>query len=372
MSTPPAPLPVREAVAAAAASLQRLGSPTGRLDADLLLASVLGVDRMGLIRDADRPLSDAERDAFRALIRRRMAGEPIAYILGNAGFWDIELAVDARVLIPRPDTERVVELALQHTARFEDADWRIVDVGTGSGALALALANALPRARVLAIDISADALEVARDNATRLGLRDRVKFVRGDLLEPLAARPQSVDIIVANPPYVADNDPDLAADVAKFEPAVALYGGGSDGLDVVRRLLPAAARALAPGGLLLVEHGARQGAAVRAIAAQHFADPTTERDLARHDRVLVARAPGVCAIAERAARPVERTEAADADAATEPLANAAATFPASAPPFGHPSAVGAEPGPDLDDLSPQPDEAAAAVPPLPVVDLRDL
>lgn len=293
---------VRTLIKSTADWLSKRGHESGRLDAELLLGHVLELDRTGLYMHADRPVTDAERDAFRGLVQRRAEGEPVAYLTGVRGFWSLDLQVDARVLVPRPETEHVVELALRYTKQFAPRAWRIVDVGTGSGAIALALATELPQATVLATDISADALEVARENAERLGLRERVKFVQADLLEPLASRPGSVDLIVSNPPYVAEDDPALESDVRRYEPGVALFAPEA-GLGTIRRLLPQAARALGPGGAFLMEFGSAQGNALRQLGREHFASAYVSKDYAGHDRVLVALSHGDA--------PWERAEAAE-------------------------------------------------------------
>jgi release factor glutamine methyltransferase len=195
----------------------------------VLLAAAMGVDRAALISDPGRGIEPAAARAFQEFARRRVQREPVAYILGVKGFRRLELAVDPRVLIPRPETEHVVEAALELPRGA-----RVVDVGTGSGAIALALADERPDLRVVGTDVSADALAVARANAARLGLP--VEFLQGDLLDPV---PGEIDAVVANPPYVEVGST-LAPEIARHEPAVALYGG-EDGLDVYRRLAPAAA-----------------------------------------------------------------------------------------------------------------------------------
>ncbi|MCB9508017.1 MAG: peptide chain release factor N(5)-glutamine methyltransferase [Myxococcales bacterium] len=293
---------VKSLIESAADVLQRAGSHSPRLDAERMLADQLGCQRLDLYRDAERPVSEVERDAFRERVRRRRVGEPVAYITGVAGFWTLDLGVDPRVLVPRPETERLVEIALEHTKAYVPSPWRVVDVGTGSGALALALASELPDALVLAIDVSPDALDVARSNAERCGLAGRVRFVCGSVLAPLVTRPGSVDIVVSNPPYVAESDPELEPNVRRFEPELALFGG-ADGLAVIRRVIAEAALALAPGGLLLVEIGHRQGAAVATIARQHFDAVEIVQDYGRLDRVLVARQRGETAYAKREPRP---------------------------------------------------------------------
>ncbi len=263
------------------------GIEAPKVDAEHLLGHVLGQNRTWLYMNANRPVDDAERERFRDLVSRRAHGEPIAYILGTVGFWEIELAIDERALVPRPETEFVVEHALAFCNRFDHEAWRMVDVGTGSGAIALALAHALPKSTVLAIDLSPDALELARTNADTLELRDRVSFVHGDLLAPLKGREAVVDVIVSNPPYIGDDDPELQAAVREHEPSMALFSG-KDGLDALRKLIPDAARALKPGGVFIAEFGARQGAAVRALAAPHFEVVEIHQDYAKLDRILVA------------------------------------------------------------------------------------
>lgn len=272
--------------------LSKHGSPSGKADAQYLLGHVLGMSKTQLYMAAQRPVDETEREAMRELVKRRVAGEPIAYILGTAGFWTLDLKVDDRVLIPRPETELLVERVLSFTRLFEHEEWRIVDVGTGSGALALALASELPSATILAIDISADALEVARENADDAGLRDRVKFAQGDVMAPLGGRDSVIDIVVSNPPYVADNDPDLETRVREFEPSAALFAA-ANGMAIIERLTRQASSALCPGGLLVCEHGHRQGAATRGAAEKAgLAQIETIKDFASFDRVLVARRPG--------------------------------------------------------------------------------
>lgn len=296
--------------------LAQRGLESPRLDGELLLGHVLGLSRTQLYMYGDREVDTEQRDAFRELVRRRLRGEPIAYLLGRRGFWNLELRVDPRVLIPRPETEHVVEQVLAYTAGRKYAPWKIVDVGTGSGALALALASELPNATVVAIDASADALAVAAQNAELLGLRDRVKLVRGDLLEPIVRAGARVHIVVSNPPYVGEDDgAELEAGVRDHEPHMALFAG-RDGLALIKRLLPQTAAVLEPGGLFVCEHGTAQGEAVRALAAPHFASVRTERDLAGHDRLLRAQAAGSLAL------PLDPAPGAEAPAIAEPEAPA--------------------------------------------------
>jgi release factor glutamine methyltransferase len=272
--------------------LQSRGSRSSRLDADLLLCQVLGLSRTQLYMDLMRPLTTAEVDGYRALVKRRAKLEPIAYIAGTKGFWKHDFAVDKRVLIPRPETERIVEEAAKALAARKEEPLRIVDVGTGSGCIACSLAAEFPQATVVAIDASADALEVAAANATTLGLRDRVKLVRGDLLAPLLARGSKADLIVSNPPYIGTGERErMDEDVKLHEPELALFAG-RDGLDLIRRLVVEAAQLLEPEGYLFVEHGDLQGPATRALAeAAGLEQVATLKDYSHLDRVLVARKP---------------------------------------------------------------------------------
>jgi release factor glutamine methyltransferase len=263
--------------------------PSPRLDAELLAAHAFGLARIQLYAQFDRPLSADELGRFRELVKRRQAGEPVAYIVGRKEFWSLDLAVDRRVLIPRPDTETAVEAALALLPA--DAPVRVCDVGTGSGAIALAIKKERPQATVVAIDLSADALAVASENAQRLGLA--VEFRHGDLLAPLAAE-QGVgafDVIAANLPYVPRAEvPGLAPEV-QAEPLLAL-DGGDDGLDLVRRLAAAAAAQLRPGGALVLEIGAGQAPATRAICEQGgFVRVAAHKDLGGIERVVVAHRP---------------------------------------------------------------------------------
>lgn len=267
--------------------VQCLPDAEARREAALLLRHALGVSEAWLIAHADDQVDADRADAFRGLVARRAHGEPVAYLTGLRGFHDIELHVAPGVLIPRPETELLVELVLQRTPA--DADCNVADLGTGSGAIALAIAHARPRARVVATDASGAALDVARGNAKRLGTGN-VAFVQGDWCAALGdAR---FDVIVSNPPYIAAGDPHLREGDLRFEPAAAL-ASGPDGLDAIRTIVAGAEVHLRDGGWLLLEHGFEQGAAVRELLAAHgYGGVFTKHDLEGRDRVSGGRFPG--------------------------------------------------------------------------------
>jgi len=268
--------PVREALDSAVIALSAAGIDTPRLDAEVLLGDVLGLDRSAFVIEPERTVEGAAVRAFQGAVRRRaFEREPVAYITGVKGFRRLDLHVDARVLIPRPETETLVEAALETLPRGA----RVADVGTGSGAVALALKDERPDLDVVATDVSEEALAVARANAQRLGLD--VAFVHGDLLAGVG----EVDAVVSNPPYVEDGA-ELAPEIVRHEPALALRAG-PEGLDVLRLLVPAAAARGA--GVVAVEVGAGQAAAVEAMARDAgFARSERRADLAGVDRVVVA------------------------------------------------------------------------------------
>lgn len=255
-----------------------------RVDAEWLLLHVLQQSHGWLFAHRDDPLPPAAADAFDALVRRRMDGEPVAYLTGTRGFWSLVLEVDSAVLVPRPETELLVELALARLSA--DEPLRVADLGTGSGAIALAIAHERPRARMVAVDASVAALDLAARNARRLGLQN-VDFRPGDWCEPL--RGEHYDLVASNPPYIASGDPHLSQGDLRFEPAMAL-ASGADGLDAIRRIVRDAPAHLAPHGWLLIEHGWEQGAAVRALMQEAgLCDIATHQDLERRDRVTLGR-----------------------------------------------------------------------------------
>ena len=260
-----------------------IGSP--RLDAQLLLAEVLGKDRVYLYTHFDQPLEAEELTKYRGLIQRRLGGEPVAYLVGKKEFRSLELAVDARVLVPRPDTEATVEVVL--AALPAEGTARVVDIGTGSGAIALALKKERPELEVVAVDRSPEAAAVARGNAERLGLA--VEVVEGDLLAPVAERGPFA-VIVSNPPYIPSAEiAGLAPEVRK-EPMAAL-DGGADGLVVIRRLVKDAPALLSEHGALVMEVGAGQAPAVEALFAAdgRWEAAMVTKDLAGIERVVAAR-----------------------------------------------------------------------------------
>jgi release factor glutamine methyltransferase len=267
---------VREALDSAVVALSAAGVDTPRLDAEVLLAHVLGVDRAALLVDHELSVEGEAVRAFQNAVRRRAFDrEPVAYITGTKGFRRLELAVDPRVLIPRPETETLVEAAIELVPQGS----RVVDVGTGSGAVALALKDERPDLDVTGTDVSEDALAVARANAQRLGLD--VAFAHADLLAGVG----DFDAVVSNPPYVEDGA-ELAPEIVRHEPSLALRAG-PEGLDVLRALVPAAAAMGAE--LVAVEVGAGQAAAVEALAGEAGFGRTERRaDLAGIDRVVVA------------------------------------------------------------------------------------
>lgn len=262
------------------------GLPSPRLDAELLLSMVLGIDRIKIITDDTRPLSRDELARYKALILRRRAHEPIAYLRGEREFYGRSFNVTRDVLIPRPDTEVLVEVALRRT-RARNLFARVVDVCTGSGCVAITLAKERPTWRIGAFDLSPQALEVAKRNAQRLGGLQALFFRAGDLLAPLGEPRPVLDLITANPPYIPEAElSTLDADVRDFEPHLAL-SGGDDGFSVTRRLVPDAFARLVPGGVLATEIMAGTSTQVIELFERAgFGSIEMSRDYAGHDRVV--------------------------------------------------------------------------------------
>jgi release factor glutamine methyltransferase len=253
------------------------------LEAELLLCHVIGKPRTWLVAWPDKLLSQKEHDAFMALVRQREEGAPVAYLTGEREFWSLTLAVTPDTLIPRPETELLVETLLELYGAEESLT--LVDMGTGSGAIALAIAKEKPGWQIIATDLSEAALAVARGNAERHGIAN-VRFLQGDWYDALPPE-MHVDVIVSNPPYVAAQDPHLQQGDVRFEPQGAL-ASGSEGLDAIRQLLPGAIVHLKSGGRILVEHGHDQGEAVRRLMHDDgYHAIRTLRDLEGHERVTL-------------------------------------------------------------------------------------
>jgi len=273
----------------AAGRFERRGISSPRLDAELLLAEAMGMDRSRLLARAAEEVPEAALPAFEAFARARESRKPVAYILGRREFWSMELHVSEAVLVPRPETELVVEACLDAPAG--ETPNLAVDVGTGSGAIALALARELPGTEIHATERSAAALAVARLNAERHDLASRIRFHEGDLLEPILSSGLSgrVGLIASNPPYVASGET-VDEEVRLWEPAEAVFGGET-GFEVIERLLPQASEALAPGGRLVMEMGPGQEARVVALleSAGAWEEVGVRKDLAGRPRVAMAR-----------------------------------------------------------------------------------
>jgi len=273
---------IREVLDWATEDFAGRGIESPRLDAELLVAEALGTDRVGLYLDLHRPLVDVERSSIRPLVARRREREPVAYILGHRDFYGRRFHVTADVLIPRPDTETLVDHALECIP--DDQPCRVLDIGTGSGAIAVTIAAERPLAMVTATDISEAALNVAAGNAERLGVSDRIRLERADLLSGT----EQYDLIVSNPPYIARSEmQSLQAEVREHEPSGALEAG-EDGLDIIRALLVATEGAAATGAQLLVEVGAGQAPSVLDFASARTAwkPIAVHRDLHRIERVV--------------------------------------------------------------------------------------
>jgi release factor glutamine methyltransferase len=259
-------------------------SPTPRLDAEVLVMHVCELDRGALITRGHHVLTDDQLNRLKTMIAQRRQGEPIAYLTGTREFWSLELSVSRATLIPRPETELLVEKALAHVP--PDAEWTIADLGTGCGAIALALAKERPQCRIIATDISPAALDVARSNAAKFGLT-HVEFREGNWFEPLAD--MKLDMMVSNPPYVRANDPHLEQGDVRFEPEQTL-AAGPDGLDAIRQIALSAREHLNPAAWLLFEHGWDQAAAIGQLLHQlGYRNIVCYPDLGGRDRITACR-----------------------------------------------------------------------------------
>ncbi|KQB02528.1 protein-(glutamine-N5) methyltransferase, release factor-specific [Vibrio metoecus] len=273
---------IEAALKAATEQLQQSGSDSPALDAAVLLCHVLAKPRSYLLTWPDKTLEEPALASLDALLARRMAGEPIAYILGEREFWSLPLKVSPSTLIPRPDTERLVELALDKAALM---DGELLDLGTGTGAIALALASELPQRRVTGIDLRPEAAALAQENATRLAIHN-TQFLQGSWFSPLADGTKFA-LIVSNPPYIEENDPHLSQGDVRFEPQSALVAK-ENGLADIRYISTYASHFLLDGGWLLFEHGYDQGAAVQMMLRElGYQNVTTEQDYAGNDRVTL-------------------------------------------------------------------------------------
>jgi release factor glutamine methyltransferase len=263
----------------------RRANPSARLDAELLLCEVLGVDRIRLILDSTRPLAPAELAAYRELIQRRRRGEPIAYIRKEREFYGHRFRVDARVLVPRPDTETLVEVAIERT-KPRSLYGRALDLCTGSGCVAIAFAKARPTWRVTGADLSVEAATLARENSQRLGVAFASRWLTGDLFGALAT-PEHFELVTANPPYIPHAEiAGLDRDIKDFEPHLALDGGG-DGLQLIERIVEQAPEYLAQGGVLALEIGHDQADRVAALFERRgFSQIQRRRDYGGHERVV--------------------------------------------------------------------------------------
>ena len=281
------PITVADSLAWAA---ERLGAPSGspRADAQLLLAHALGTGRDWLIAHADACVDPLAGARFESYVRRRSGGEPVAYILQTAWFYGREFVVNAAVLVPRPETEHLIDEALAHVGGARDKPPTFLDIGLGSGAIGCTLAAELPSARVTGTEISPEALEIARENARQLAVASRCGFLLGDLATPVRGR--RFDAILANLPYVETAQIAAAPDPVSFEPRLAL-DGGADGLDLYRRLLPELPALLEPGGLVLLEAAPASMAALAALASDAFPGGTVSIgwDYAGHERFVRVR-----------------------------------------------------------------------------------
>lgn len=279
--------PVGRALVAATQRLEEVDISTASLDAQVILGHVLKKDRAWLFAHYDYKLNPAQAETYADLVARRAANEPVAYLIGRREFYGLELTVDRRVLIPRPETELLVDAVLDHIDSRPDKAVRMVDVGTGSGAIALAVAANAPAAKIYAVDLSAAALDVARSNVAALDTRRQITLLQGDLLQTL---PERVEIVAANLPYINSRDfPNLMADVRDYEPRLALEAG-PEGLDAIARLLDQVPDHVTPGGVLFLEVGHDQGETVRRLASErlpHTRHIGVHQDYHGYDRLVV-------------------------------------------------------------------------------------
>lgn len=275
-----------DTVRLSAEHLSKRGIESARLDAELLVAHVLGVSRLNLYVNFERPLTDEERESARELLKRRANREPVAYIVGEKEFYSLAFEVNSDVLIPRPDTEILVETIIDLDRAGALPQGAILDIGTGSGAVSVTLAHQLREREVVATDISADALAVARRNAERHGVADRIEFIEGDLTADLCS---PFAAIVSNPPYVPERERELLSAEVRHEPTVAIFSG-EDGLDLIRRIVKQVPPLIMPNGWLAIEVGKGQARDVEALMVEvGLRETQIRKDLAGIERVVMGR-----------------------------------------------------------------------------------
>ena len=285
------PLSIRGALLWGAQVLRQAGIENNRLDAEVLLRHVLDMEKEQLYMNGDAPISAGQEGKFRELLLRRSRREPVAYITGHKEFWSLDFFVSPAVLIPRPETELLVEVALQYVRRLASGSpVKVLDIGTGSGAISVCLAKEHAAAQIVAVDISPVALDVARLNAGRHGVADRIRFLPGDLFAPIKSLLETFDLIVSNPPYIRSGElPWLAPEIREWEPTVAL-DGGPDGLDTYRRIIAEGHKYLATGGSIVLEIGADMAPDVADLFSRSgcYGPASVYQDYAGKDRVIAA------------------------------------------------------------------------------------
>lgn len=283
-------LSIREALSWGAQALLQAGIENARLDAEVLLRHALGMEREQLYMNTEAPISAGQETNFRELVRRRSRREPVAYITGHKEFWSLDFVMTPAVLIPRPETELLVEVALQHVRKPPGSSIQILELGTGSGAIAVCLAKEKAAAEIVAVDISPIGLDVARVNAGRHGVADRIRFLSGDLFAPLKPLRETFNLIVANPPYVRTSElSTLAPEISNWEPMTAL-DGGADGIDAYRQIIAQGHEYLAAGGAMVLEIGADMAPTVAELFASSgcYGPASVYQDYAGNDRVIAA------------------------------------------------------------------------------------
>lgn len=281
-------LSIRDALSWGAQMLDQAGIENAPLDSEVLLRHVLDMERERLYMNTEALMSAGQDAKFRELVLRRSRREPVAYITGHKEFWSLDFVVTPAVLIPRPETELLVEVALQYVKKTGSV--QILDLGTGSGAISVCLAKEKPSAKIVAVDISPIALDVARMNAERHGVANRIQFLSGDLFAPLKPLREAIDLIVSNPPYIRTSElSTLAAEISNWEPMTAL-DGGADGIDACRRIIARGYEYLAPGGAIVLEIGADMAPAVAELFARigSYSLASVYQDYAGKDRVIAA------------------------------------------------------------------------------------